>query len=71
MVSDKKKTTAPKSAAGADHAEDEHHGTLASLYGMTPRVEAAVREALEAGAVGRVRALVAPLHSADHSITTR
>ena len=36
-----------------------------SLYGLTPKVEAAIMEALETGAHGRVRALTAPLHSAD------
>ena len=36
-----------------------------SLYGLTPKVEAAIIEAVEAGEQRRVRALIAPLHSAD------
>ena len=36
--------------------------SLSSLYGMTPKVEAAVITALAEGKTQRVRALVAPLH---------
>ena len=36
-----------------------------SLYGLTPKVEAAIIAAVELGEQGRVRALTAPLHSAD------
>ena len=36
-----------------------------SLYGLTPKVEAAIITAVMAGEQGRVRALTAPLHSAD------
>ena len=36
-----------------------------SLYGLTPKVEAAIMEAVEVGEQRRVRALTAPLHSAD------
>lgn len=36
-----------------------------SLYGLTPKVEAAIMAAVEAGEQRRVRALTAPLHSAD------
>ena len=40
---------------------------LSSLYGMTPKVEAAVITALAEGKTQRVRALVAPLHPADQA----
>jgi magnesium transporter len=40
---------------------------LASLYGMTPKVEAAVITSLADGDVRRVRALVSPLHPADQA----
>ena len=40
---------------------------VASLYGLTPKVEDAILEALEAGEDGRVRMLVAPLHPADQA----
>jgi len=40
---------------------------LFSLYGMTPKVEAAVITALADGHVRRVRALIAPLHPADQA----
>ena len=36
-----------------------------SLYGLTPKVEDAIMTALQEGAGGRIRALTAPLHSAD------
>ena len=36
-----------------------------SLYGLTPKVEAAIMAAVEVGEQRRVRALTAPLHSAD------
>ena len=36
-----------------------------SLYGLTPKVEDAIMQAVAAGEAGRVRALTAPLHSAD------
>ena len=36
-----------------------------SLYGLTPKVEDAIMEAVSLGDEGRVRALTAPLHSAD------
>ena len=36
-----------------------------SLYGLTPKVEAAILAAVEGGDADRVRALTAPLHSAD------
>ena len=41
--------------------------SLSSLYGMTPKVEAAVIAALAEGKTQRVRALVAPLHPADQA----
>lgn len=40
---------------------------LSSLYGMTPKVEAAVITSLADGHVRRVRALVSPLHPADQA----
>jgi len=40
---------------------------LSSLYGMTPKVEAAVIVALADGHTRRVRALVSPLHPADQA----
>ena len=36
-----------------------------SLYGLTPKVEEAIMTALHEGASDRIRALTAPLHSAD------
>ena len=49
------------------HGDSDYHPPLASLYGLTPRVEAAVYEAIDAGSARQVRALVAPLHSADQA----
>jgi magnesium transporter len=40
---------------------------LAALYGLTPKVETAIIEAVQAGAVRRLRTLVAPLHPADQA----
>ena len=40
---------------------------LTSLYGLTPKVESAIIDAVQSGAVHRVRTLVAPLHPADQA----
>ena len=40
---------------------------LAALYGLTPKVETAIIDAVQAGAVRRLRALVAQLHPADQA----
>ncbi|MCE2516346.1 MAG: magnesium transporter [Alphaproteobacteria bacterium] len=45
----------------------DHLDQLSSLYGMTPKVEAAVIIALADGDARRVRALVSPLHPADQA----
>ena len=37
------------------------------LYGLTSKVETAIVDAVEKGAVQRVRALIAPLHPADQA----
>ena len=38
-----------------------------SLYGLTPKVETAILNALQKGAAQRVRSLIAPLHPADQA----
>lgn len=50
--------------AGSDQA---HQSKLESLYGMTPKVEFAVINALAQGNTRQVRALVSPLHPADQA----
>ena len=45
----------------------EDGALLASLYGMTPKVEVAVINAIADGKTERVQALVAPLHPADQA----
>ena len=40
---------------------------LTSLYGLTPKVESAIIDAVQSGAVHRLRTLVAPLHPADQA----
>ena len=45
----------------------EHPDRLKSLYGLTPKVETAIIEAVQLGAVRRLRALIAPLHPADQA----
>ena len=44
---------------------EQSHIPAKSLYGLTPKVEAAIMAAVEVGEQRRVRALTAPLHSAD------
>ena len=48
-----------------DGQQDSVQIAAKSLYGLTPKVEAAIHQALEAGEYARVRILTAPLHSAD------
>ena len=47
--------------------KDDGSDRLAAHYGLTPKVETAISEAVQAGAVRRLRALVAPLHPADQA----
>ena len=44
---------------------EQSHIPAKSLYGLTPKVEAAIMAAVDVGEQRRVRALTAPLHSAD------
>ena len=48
-------------------SQDPNALQVASLYGLTPKVEDAILDALEAGQHSRVRMLVAPLHPADQA----
>ncbi len=54
-----------------DNEQTERKGDgsdrLAALYGLTPKVETAIIDAVQAGAVRRLRTLVAPLHPADQA----
>ena len=47
--------------------KDDGSERLAALYGLTPKVETAIIDAVQAGAVRRLRTLVAPLHPADQA----
>jgi len=47
--------------------KDEQPDRLTSLYGLTPKVETAILEAVQSGAVRRLRTLIAPLHPADQA----
>ena len=47
--------------------KDDSSDRLAALYGLTPKVETAIIDAVQAGAVRRLRTLVAPLHPADQA----
>ena len=47
--------------------KDDRSDRLAALYGLTPKVETAIIDAVQAGAVRRLRTLVAPLHPADQA----
>ena len=47
--------------------KDDGSDRLAALYGLTPKVETAIIDAVQAGAVRRLRTLVAPLHPADQA----
>jgi len=46
---------------------DNQSDRLTSLYGLTPKVESAIIDAVQSGAVHRLRTLVAPLHPADQA----
>ncbi len=46
---------------------DEAGERLASLYGLTPKVESAIAKAVDGQLASRARALVAPLHPADQA----
>ncbi|MCC7274150.1 MAG: magnesium transporter [Alphaproteobacteria bacterium] len=46
-------------------AEAAERGTPASLYGLTPRLMAAIDEALRSGQDSHIRAFVRPLHPSD------
>lgn len=48
-------------------AVDDTPLQVASLYGLTPKVEDAILDALKTGEDSRVRMLVAPLHPADQA----
>ncbi|MGB2262898.1 MAG: magnesium transporter, partial [Candidatus Puniceispirillaceae bacterium] len=59
-------------AGAADHNDrgerkDEAGDRLASLYGLTPKVEGAIVAAVDRQLESRARALVAPLHPADQA----
>ncbi|MGA1187257.1 MAG: magnesium transporter [Candidatus Puniceispirillaceae bacterium] len=47
--------------------KDDQSDRLTSLYGLTPKVESAIIDAVQSGAVRRLRTLVAPLHPADQA----
>ncbi len=47
--------------------KDDQADRLTSLYGLTPKVESAIVDSVQSGAVHRLRALVAPLHPADQA----
>jgi magnesium transporter len=47
--------------------KDDGSDRLAALYGLTPKVETAIIDAVQAGTVSRLRTLVAPLHPADQA----
>ena len=47
--------------------KDDQPDRLTSLYGLTPKVESAIIDSVQSGAVRRLRTLVAPLHPADQA----
>ena len=47
--------------------KDEQVDRLAALYGLTPKVETAIIDAVQAGNARQIRSLVAPLHPADQA----
>ena len=47
--------------------KDDGSDRLAALYGLTPKVETAIIDAVQTCAVRRLRTLVAPLHPADQA----
>lgn len=67
-MADQNTTTKPKKTKADSRKHSRDDGiALASLYGMTPKVEVAVVNAIADGKTQRVRALVAPLHPADQA----
>ncbi len=56
----------PEHIERADRKE-EQVDRLAALYGLTPKVETAIIDAVQAGNARRIRTLVAPLHPADQA----
>ena len=55
-----------KNSEKADHKEDGND-RLTALYGLTPKVEKAIIEAVQEGAVRRLHSLFLPLHPADQA----
>ena len=49
-----------------DPRDNRNDGHL-SLYGLMPKVETAIINAVQKGAAQRVRALISPLHPADQA----
>ena len=47
--------------------KDDQLDRLTSLYGLTPKVESAIIDSVQRGAVRRLQTLVAPLHPADQA----
>ena len=47
--------------------KEDGNDRLAALYGLTPKVEMAIVEAVQMGATRRICSLVAPLHPADRA----
>ena len=64
-MSQNDKTPSQSSFAPDSDSLDAVHIPAKSLYGLTPKVEAAILDALDAGEQARIKALTAPLHSAD------
>ena len=54
-------------AGPIEHELETTQPQVTALYGLTPKVEAAILEALEANQPHRVRLLVSPLHPADQA----
>jgi hypothetical protein len=48
------------------HSDNHNNGQLFS-YGLTPKVEMAIIDAVQKGAVQCLRKLIAPLHPADQA----
>ena len=64
-MSQNDKTPSQSSFAPDSDSLDAVHSPAKSLYGLPPTVEAAILDALDAGEQARIKALTAPLHSAD------
>ena len=61
----KSRNKKPQEGGAGNQGEDGAVPT--SLYGITPKVEAAIVDAIAGGSVQRVRTLVSPLHPADRA----